>query len=80
MAGKLVDRLDWLLAPRLLAGERAVPVCRGAAPAGASILTTSAPMSPSICVASGPATTEVRSRMRTPLKGPVMVGLGRMPG
>src|SRR5580704_430870 len=55
-------------------GERAGPVWRGASPSGASILMTSAPMSPSICVASGPATTEVRSRMRVPANGPAMVG------
>src|SRR5271154_1260669 len=34
---------------------------------------TSAPMSPSICVARGPATTEVRSRTRMPANGPAMV-------
>src|SRR5580704_4075411 len=55
-------------------GERAGPVWRGASPSGASILMTSAPMSPSICVARGPATTEVRSRMRMPARGPAMFG------
>src|SRR5580658_7399649 len=55
-------------------GERAGPVWRGASPSGASILMTSAPKSPSICVARGPATTEVRSRTRMPANGPAMVG------
>src|SRR4029077_918613 len=53
-------------------GERAGPVWRGASPSGASILMTSAPMSPSICVASGPATTDVKSRTRMPANGPAM--------
>src|SRR5215510_13885815 len=37
--------------------------------AGSSIFSTSAPMSPSIIVQYGPATTRVRSTTRTPLSG-----------
>src|SRR5258708_32905689 len=39
-------------------------------PSGGSTLITSAPKSPRICVANGPITTVVRSRTRTPLRGP----------
>src|SRR5215469_2156312 len=39
-------------------------------PPGASILMTSAPRSPRICVASGPNTTVVRSRTLVPSSGP----------
>src|ERR1700690_1224958 len=47
------------------------PIQRIESPPLASILTTSAPRSPSICVAEGPITTVVRSSTRTPLNGPV---------
>jgi hypothetical protein len=40
-------------------------------PAGLSTFTTSAPKSPSSCVAEGPITTVVRSSTRTPRNGPV---------
>src|SRR6516225_4096828 len=39
-------------------------------PSGASILITSAPRSPRICVASGPRTTVVRSSTLIPVSGP----------
>src|SRR5262249_44435530 len=66
-------------------GERAGPGWRGASPSGASILMTSAPMSPSICVASGPATTAVGAGTRRPGGGPAsgrwgVVGLGAPTG
>src|SRR6516165_10029430 len=41
-------------------------------PSGASILITSAPRSPRICVASGPRTTVVRSSILTPASGPCL--------
>src|SRR4051812_20370712 len=44
---------------------------RSTSPSTASILITSAPMSPRICVAHGPITTAVRSRTRTPASGPL---------
>src|SRR6185369_6205372 len=42
---------------------------------GSSTLMISAPMSPSIMVQKGPARTRVRSRTRTPLSGPLAVGM-----
>src|ERR1700681_577636 len=48
------------------------PEWRIGSPSGASILITSAPMSPRICVASGPSTLIVRSRTRMPLRGPLI--------
>src|SRR6516164_6108776 len=44
-------------------------------PSGGSILTTSAPRSARICVASGPRTTVVRSRTLIPASGPGFVSL-----
>src|SRR5215472_14321287 len=44
-------------------------------PSGASILITSAPRSPRICVASGPNTTVVRSRTLMPERGPGLAGI-----
>jgi len=46
------------------------PIQRQLSPSGASILITSAPMSPSVCVANGPSTTVVRSMTRIPASGP----------
>src|SRR5947208_1041482 len=45
---------------------------RKRSPSGASILMTSAPMSPRIWVAYGPMPTAVRSTLRTPSRGPCM--------
>src|SRR5215472_17485029 len=44
-------------------------------PSGGSILTTSAPRSARICVANGPSTTVVRSRILIPASGPGFVSL-----
>src|SRR5215218_1155804 len=54
-------------------GLRRGPVSRFGSPACVSILITSAPMSPRICVATGPSTFTVRSMTRTPLSGPLGV-------
>ncbi len=51
-------------------GVRLGPMWRSASPPGASILMTSAPMSPRIWVANGPSTIVVRSITRTPASGP----------
>src|SRR3990167_7982259 len=48
------------------------PSWRVVSPSGDSILTTSAPRSPSVWLASGPRITVVASRMRTPSSGPGM--------
>ncbi|CFN64925.1 Uncharacterised protein [Bordetella pertussis] len=55
------------------------PIPRTLSPAGGSTLMTSAPRSPSICVAYGPINTVVTSRMRTPSKGPLMRRLRHAP-
>src|SRR4051794_23744890 len=44
-------------------------------PSGDSTLITSAPKSPRICVAYGPMTTVVKSRTRTPARGPKQISL-----
>src|SRR6516162_4928744 len=48
-------------------------------PSGDSILITSAPRSPRICVAKGPSTTVVRSRILIPASGPGFVSLTSAP-
>src|SRR5712691_11858690 len=48
-------------------------------PPGASILITSAPRSPRICVASGPRTTVVRSSTLVPASGPGLASLTASP-
>src|SRR6266851_5031588 len=48
-------------------------------PSGDSILITSAPRSPRICVASGPNTTVVRSRTLVPASGPGLASLTAPP-
>src|SRR5438477_13188764 len=49
-------------------------------PPGASILITSAPRSPRICVASGPSTTVGKSRILMPASGPGLASLTVSPG
>src|ERR1700730_19163810 len=49
-------------------------------PSGDSILITSAPRSPRICVASGPRTTVVRSSTLVPESGPGLASLTAPPG
>src|SRR5580698_9834619 len=56
-------------------GCRAAPPARMMSPSGGSILITSAPRSPKICVVSGPSTTAVRSITVTPASGPVGGGV-----
>src|SRR5271170_1654147 len=51
-------------------GCRAAPPARMMSPSGGSILITSAPRSPKICVVNGPSTTAVRSITVTPASGP----------
>src|SRR5262249_27248357 len=53
-------------------GLRAGPSWRVVSPSGGSILTTSAPRSPSCWAAHGPSTTVVQSRILTPLSGPAI--------
>ena len=48
------------------------PLARIKSPSRLSSLITSAPKSPSIWVASGPSTTEVKSSTRTPASGPAL--------
>src|SRR6267142_3248002 len=55
-------------------GLRIGPSCRVVSPSGGSILTTSAPRSPSCWAAHGPSTTVVQSTTRTPLSGPDTAG------
>src|SRR5262245_48814436 len=55
-----------------MSGLRVGPSLRVVSPSGGSTLITSAPRSPSIWVASGPRTTVVESRMRTPASGPAI--------
>ena len=50
--------------------ERRAPIERVTSPSGASILMTSAPMSPKYCAAIGPKMNEVRSRILNPSSGP----------
>src|SRR5215471_6023954 len=54
-------------------GFRIGPTWRMLSPSGDSTLMTSAPSPARICVANGPITTLVRSRIRTPASGPISV-------
>src|SRR4051794_1515663 len=51
-------------------GLRDGPICRIGSPSGVSTLTISAPISPRICVASGPSTAIATSMTRIPASGP----------
>ena len=58
-------------------GLRIGPIWRMPSPSGGSTLITSAPRPARICVANGPISTVVRSRILTPASGPVGVMSGR---
>src|SRR5262245_20266467 len=60
-------------------GLRAGPSWRVVSPSGGSILTTSAPRSPSCWAAHGPSTTVVQSRILTPANGPAIASFLPLP-